>query len=148
MGQSVRRGFQLRRLAAAIEQCGMSRPDLARLAEISPVSIGGWLEGARAPDIERLARVAAVLKVPVSEFVQVPVDERMPSDLRFMAGMTQVVLARRAGLSTNALCRFERAEAQWNRKRAELIATALGVGLEELEAAWWRARRRPAGTPP
>lgn len=148
MGQRVRRGFDRGRFHEAVEASGVSRSDLARLAGISSATIHSWERRDGAPDIERLARIAGVLGHDVDEFVQVPDDECMPSDLRVRKGLTQVQLASAAGLSTTVVSAFERGETRWSSRKAARLAPVLGVSVDELEAAWERARTRPAGSPP
>ncbi|MFA7388606.1 MAG: helix-turn-helix transcriptional regulator, partial [Thiohalobacteraceae bacterium] len=87
------------------------------------------------------------LAVRIDDFIDVPEDERFPSDWRLLRGMTQVQLASAAGLSTTVISGFERAETRWDDVKATKIAAALGVDLEVLREAWERARVRPAGSP-
>lgn len=125
----------------------MSRGDIARLAEMSPDTINSWIRRGVDPDIERLSRIAKVLAVDMSEFVHVPDEECLASDLRIRAGLTQVQLAAAAGLSTTVISGFERAETRWNDRKAEAIAKVLGVSVEQLRQAWQRSRTRPPGQP-
>lgn len=148
MGRRVRRGFDRELFRDAIAASGMPRSDLARLADISPATIHSWERRGGSPDIERLARIAAVLGVDVNAFVYVPDGECLPSDLRVRKGLTQVQLAAAAGLSTTVLSGFERAETRWSVRKAEMLAPVLGVSVEQLHDAWQRSRTRPAGTPP
>lgn len=147
MTHRVIRGFRRDRFRELREQAGMTVTDLARLAEVHRSTITGWEHRGAAPDVERLARVAGVLGVDVAELVDVPADQRMVSDLRIRKGLSQVELARRAGLSTTVVGAFERAEMRWNAVNAVKLAAVLDVTVTELEAAWTRARRRAAGTP-
>lgn len=121
--------------------------DLARLSGLSPSTISSWERQAAVPDIARLAAVAQALGVPVGELVDVETGVRMPSDLRTSKGLSQIELARRAGLSTAVVGAFERAEVKWNRSHAERLAAVLEVSVDELQQAWERSRRRPPGTP-
>ncbi|APA78392.3 helix-turn-helix domain-containing protein [Mycobacterium avium] len=148
MGRRVQRGFDRDLFRDAIKAAGVSRSDLARLADISPATIHSWERRGGTPDIERLARIAGVLGVEVTAFVHVPDDECLPSDLRNRRGLTQVQLAAAAGLSTTVVSGFERAETRWSVKKAEKLAPVLGVSVEQLHEAWQRSRTRPAGTPP
>lgn len=148
MGRRVRRGFDRELFREAIAASGVPRSDLARLADISAATIHSWERRGGTPDIERLARIAAVLGTDVNAFVYVPDDECLPSDLRVRKGLTQVQLATAAGLSTTVLSGFERAETRWSVKKAEMLAPVLGVSVEQLHDAWQRSRTRPAGTPP
>ncbi|MEN4464194.1 helix-turn-helix transcriptional regulator [Mycolicibacterium conceptionense] len=147
MSRAVRRGFRREHFAELLDASGMSRGDIARLAEMSPASIHSWIRRGVDPDVERLSRVAKVLDVGMDEFVAVPDDECFPSDLRIRAGLTQVQLATAAGLSTTVLSGFERAETRWSERKGAAIAAVLGVSVDELRKAWERSRTRPAGTP-
>ena len=106
-----------------------------------------WEHRGGAPDIERLSRIAKILEVDVAEFVRVPDEECMPSDLRLRRGLTQMQLGAAAGLSTTVISGFERAENRWSDSKAERLAPVLGVSVEQLRQAWQRAKDRPAGAP-
>ena len=141
------RGFQVDRFRELREAAGMTMTDLARLAEISPSTISSWERKGAAPDITRLVQAAGVLGVELTELVDVPTNDRMVSDWRVRKGLSQIALAREAGLSTAVVAYFERAEAKWNASHAAKIAAVLDMSEEELQAAWQRARVRPAGSP-
>lgn len=148
MGRRVRRGFDRELFREAVKAAGLPRSDLARLADISPATIHSWERRGGSPDVERLARIAAVLGVDITAFVHVSDDECFPADLRVRKGLTQVQLAAAAGLSTTVVSGFERAETRWSVKKAEKLAPVLGVSIDVLQQAWQRARTRPGGTPP
>jgi transcriptional regulator with XRE-family HTH domain len=148
VGRRIRRGFDRDRFSEVVRTAGVPRSDLARLAGISAATLHSWERRGGFPDVERLARFAAVLSMDVTEFVHVPDHECMPSDLRVRKGLTQVQLAALAGLSTTAVSAFERGETQWSAVKAAKLVPVLGVSVEELQRAWQRARSRPAGTPP
>ncbi|RWA17038.1 hypothetical protein MBRU_18880 [Mycolicibacterium brumae DSM 44177] len=142
------RGFQRERLSALLAESGMARSDVARLAGVAASTLNSWERRGGEPDIERLARVVRLLDVEIAEVVVVPDDECMPSDLRVRRGMTQMQLGQAAGLSTTVVSGFERGETRWSPRKAEKLAPVLGVSVGELEAAWLRAKNRPAGTKP
>lgn len=146
MSRRIRRGFDPGRFREVIGRSGIRQDDLARLAEVDVSTLWRWGKGGGSPDVEALARVAAVLQVPITELVDVPDDEAMPADLRIRRGLTQVDLAARAGLSTTAVSGFERGQSRWSLAKAEPLAAALGVSVEQLQQAWRRARTRPPGT--
>lgn len=151
MGRRVQRGFDREAFRAALSTAkgnGVPRSDLARLAGISAATIRGWDRRGGAPDIERLSRLCAVLGVEVTDFVRVPDNETLPSDLRIRKGLTQVQLATAAGLSTTVVSGFERGESRWSPAKAATLAAVLGVSADDLAQAWQRARDRPAGAPP
>lgn len=141
------RGFQLDRFRELRQAAGMTMTDLARLAEVAPSTVSSWERNTGAPDITRLVRVAGVLGVDFTDLVHVDIDQRMPSDWRIRKGLSQIELAREAGLSTAVVAYFERAEVKWNPAHAAKIAATLDMSVTELEAAWQRARVRPPGSP-
>jgi transcriptional regulator with XRE-family HTH domain len=147
LSRRVRRGFRREHFIDVLDASGMSRGDIARLAEMSPATIKSWERRGGSPDIERLSRVARLLEVDMGEFVYVPDDECFPSDLRIRVGLTQVQLATAAGLSTTVLSGFERGETRWSDRKGAALAATLGVSVDDLHAAWQRARTRPPGTP-
>ena len=108
MGRRVRRGFDRELFREAVKAAGLPPADLARLADISPATIHSWERRGGSPDVERLARIAAVLGVDITAFVHVSDDECFPADLRVRKGLTQVQLAAAAGLSTTVVSGFER----------------------------------------
>ncbi|MGD9622326.1 MAG: helix-turn-helix transcriptional regulator [Mycolicibacterium sp.] len=147
MSHRVVRGFQLDHFRELRKAAGMTMTDLARLSQVSPSTISSWERKGKAPDITRLVQVARVLGVDFTELVHVDPSERMVSDWRVRKGYSQIDLAREAGLSTAVVAYFERAQVKWNPGHAEKIAAALDMSVTELEAAWQRARVRPAGSP-
>lgn len=110
-------------------------------------TIWAWENGTRAPNIDTLARAAAVLGVPLSRIVRIPPRKRTLADLRNLAGFTQPQLAKAVGMTTTALSKLERAETHLTAARAQALAPLLAVSTEEVHAAWQRARDRPPGTP-
>ena len=94
VSQRINRGFNRDRFSTYITDSEVSRSDLARLADVSIAAIRAWEGGKREPDVERLARVCAVLRVEVTDVVNVPDDECMPSDLRIRCGRTASELPR------------------------------------------------------
>jgi transcriptional regulator with XRE-family HTH domain len=147
VSRRVSRGFQRERFHQAVESSELSRADLARLADVSAGTVWSWERRGGSPDIERLSRIAKVLEVDVAEFVCVPDEECMPSDLRLRRGLTQMQLGAAAGLSTTVISGFERADNRWSDRKAELLAPVLGVSVEQLYEAWLRAKKRPGGAP-
>ncbi len=147
MSRRVSRGFDCARLSALLAAAGMTRSDIARLADISAHTLSAWVNRGVTPDIERLTRVCAVLGAKVTDVVIVDDADCMPSDLRIRRGLTQVQLGAAAGLSTTVVSGFERAETRWSPRKAAKLAPVLGVSVEQLHEAWQRARARPAGAP-
>lgn len=150
MSRRVLRGFdrgEFKRLRRAWRETGMSNHDLGRLAGIGEATLRTWENGTRAPNIDKLAAVLAVLEIPVSAVVRVPPEERTLGDLRVLAGLTQPQLAKAAGMSTTALSTLERAGTPLTQAKAEALAPLLGVSIGEVQTAWQRARDRPPGAP-
>ncbi len=148
------RGFRRDKLIKYRERAKFSQVDLARMVGVTKAAVSHW-ERDSTPEVERLTAIVEVLsaalpksKITLDDLVYVKPAERMPSDLRVRLAMGQVQLAARAGMSTTALGGFERGETHWNQDYAERLAPILEVSVDELRAAWDRARLRPPGTPP
>lgn len=141
----VIRGFRPDRLRELRKKAGLNQGEFARVLDVARGVPWYWEQG-RSPEVERLPAIAAALGVAIDEIVYVDPAERMPSDLRVRKGLNRVQLARACGLSTTALSNFERAESKTcNLAHAQQIAPVLGVSVDELCAAWQRARTRPPG---
>ena len=121
--------------------------DLARFAEVSVAAVRAWESGQATPQVDRLARVAAALDVPMSELVRISPHDRYLGDLRVQAGLTQPQLALQAGISTASLSSLELGETSLREPVAERLARALEVDTAEVRAAYERARTRPPGAP-
>ncbi|ATY17237.1 XRE family transcriptional regulator (plasmid) [Amycolatopsis sp. AA4] len=147
MSIGVRRGFDPEALAAARRQRGLSRGDLARLADISPAAVASLETGRRQPQVDSLARIAAALGIAVRDLVPIPDEQRHLSDLRVHAGLTQAALAAAIGVSPTRLGALERAEQALADDLARRLADALSVSPSTIRAAWTRARARPSRTP-
>ncbi|MCD2118380.1 MULTISPECIES: helix-turn-helix domain-containing protein [Rhodococcus] len=141
------RGFDRERLIDLRMEKGYTRGDLARFAEVSVAAVRAWESGQATPQVDRLARVAAALDVPMSELVRISPHDRYLGDLRVQAGLTQPQLALQAGISTASLSSLELGETSLRETVAERLARALGVDTAEVRAAYERARTRPPGTP-
>lgn len=148
MSRRVLRGFSREHFAATRARAGLSVSDLARRASVAVSTIHHWEAGTRTPQIDILAAVMTVLGAPIASVVLVDADQRYPSDLRVVRGLTQPQLAAAAGLTTAAVARIERADAPLSDTNAALIARVVGVDVHQYRAAYQRARTRPAGTPP
>lgn len=147
VSRRVMRGFDPSRLTTAREQAGMSRGDLARIADLSEATLGRWEAGVRSPQIDVLARVARALDISIADLVVVPTEDRFPGDWRILRGLTQPQLGAQAGVSTTMVGAVERGEVRLADTTADKLAEVLGITPDELRAAYERARRRPPGTP-
>lgn len=147
MSRRVMRGFDPRRLVLARQVAGMSRGDLARVADISTATLARWETSARSPQIDVLAKVAQALDVQIADLVSVPERDRFPGDWRILVGLTQPELGKRAGVSTAMVGAIERGEARLADEVATRLCFVLGISTDELRAAHKRARDREPGTP-
>ncbi len=141
------RGFEAARLSSRRRELQFTRGELGRLADLSAGTITAWEQGVRTPQADTLARVAAVLEVPVEWLVRVPRDQRFIGDLRVLQGWTQLQLATQIGVSTATLSAVERGETRPTPRTTDALAQALQASPEEVYRAWQRARSRPARTP-
>ncbi len=143
----ILKGFDPKALTEARVAAGLSQSDLARIANVSLTSLRDWEKGHRTPQVDRLALVAQVLRVPMSALVKVPDAARTLADLRILAGLTQPELGKAAGISTTAVGALERAEVGLTAQRATALAYVLGVAADAIQRAYLNAKNRPPGTP-
>jgi transcriptional regulator with XRE-family HTH domain len=148
MSRRILRGFDALRFRAARETAGLTRGDLARLAQVSAAAIAAWENERNRPQVDSLARAATTLKVEMHDLVVVPDDQRYLSDLRVQRGLTQPQLGKLAGVSTTHLGALERGETGLTEAVATRLATALAVTPVQVRVAWERARSRPPGAAP
>lgn len=145
----VTRGFVPSALTAARETAGMSISDLARKSDVGETTLRRWENGGGTPQIDSLRTVLRVLEVEdLGTVVSVPHDERFPGDWRTLAKLTQFELADAAGINVAKLGRLERGET-WPEDPGVTarIAAALNITVDDLRAAYARARNRPPQTP-
>ena len=147
MSRTVPRGFDPQALKTAREARGLTHSELGRLAGVSQPAVWTWENGTRAPNVDKLARVAKVLRVHMSQLVTITPGQETLTDLRILAGLTQPQLAQAVGISTASLSKIERGETQLTEERATRLASRLDVTVTELHAAWQRAHDRPPGAP-
>lgn len=148
MSRSVMRGFDGDRLRALREKRGLSIAELGRAAGLGRGTVGKWERGAGAPQVDALASVASALGVRIDELVKVAVDDRTLVDWRILTGKTQMELAKELDVSTPALSAMERGEVRLTDARADALAAALGISIDEVQRAFERVRHRPMGTQP
>lgn len=161
MSRRILRGFDRSALVAARDTKKLGPAEVARLADVSAGAVYSWERGDSTPGVDTLSRVAGVLGVPISELVPIPENELYLGDLRVLAGLTQPVLAKRAGISTSSLAQLERGQARLKPELAQRIADALSpdpdekgkttrptVSVEQVVAAHERVRNRPPHTRP
>lgn len=147
VSRRVLRGFQPSRLVKLREARGLTRPELARLADVSLQTIHKWESGSQSPQIDVLMRVVGVLGTTVSDLVDIKPEDRYPGDWRVIRGLTQPELGARAGISTSMVGAIERGDSRLTDHFAEKLAEALEIPETELRASFERVRSRPPGTP-
>lgn len=146
VSRRVLRGFVPERFKA-LRKSGMTMSDLARISGVTASTIYAWEAGTFTPQVDKLAAVMKVLGKAIEDVVTVPNDQRYPSDLRVLCGLTQPQLASAAGVTTAKLQRIERGESAPPDDLVEALSRLLGTTAEEYEAAWRRAHERPPGEP-
>ncbi|OLT44989.1 hypothetical protein BJF87_23835 [Gordonia sp. CNJ-863] len=136
------RGFNPDALRAARGE--MSVKTLARLARVGRSTVHHWENGSTVPQIDVLRKVCALLGVPIAQIVQVDPATAYPADLRVLAGLTQPELGQKAGLSTATVGYVERGEVELTASTLAALCSALNVPEQTYQAAFERARMRPA----
>lgn len=117
--------------------------DVKRLAVrtgVSAVTVRSWLGGRTAPSPKRLARLAEVLELDVSDVTGVPAGLLGLTDLRVHAALTQAEAAKRIGVSRTSLSDYELGTSEPPAPLFPLIAEAYGVTAETALNAWQRER--------
>ena len=147
MSRRVLRGFSAARLEDLRKNARLTRGELARLAGVSLSTVQSWETGRAMPQVDSLAKVAAVLDVPISRLVLVEPDKRHLGDLRVLAGLTQPQLAARISLSTTSLSSVELGQAGLTDEVANRIAKALDLPVQTVVDAYERTRTRPKNAP-
>ncbi|ATL72538.1 helix-turn-helix domain-containing protein [Nocardia terpenica] len=149
MTRKVTRGFK----GAALRHVRENHPtlhhtgELARVAGVSKSAVEQWEREEKSPSVKLLWRVAQALGVPMDVLVPIPVTERYLGDWRVLRGMTQQELATAAGLSAPTVHRLELGQVALSRESATGLAEGLGLSVDEVRAAYERARQRPPGSP-
>jgi len=146
MTRRVLRGFDPHAFATVRQERGMSVSDLARLAGVGQSTVHAWESGRGTPQVDLLARVMNILGAPIEDVVTVAAEERYPGDWRVIRGVTQPQLAAAAKIATTTLRGIERADLGLTEANAAKLAACLDISVEEYQAAYSRARQRPAGT--
>lgn len=117
--------------------------DVKRLAVrtgVSAVTVRSWLGGRTAPSPTRLARLAEVLELDVSDVTGVPAGLLGLTDLRVHAALTQAEAAKRIGVSRTSLSDYELGTSEPPATLFPLIAETYGVTTEVALDAWQRER--------
>lgn len=146
----ILRGFDPAALVRTRTIRKLTRSDLARIASVSLTALGNWESGRGTPQVDTLARVAAVLEVPLDTLIPIPEEDRTLADLRNIAGITQPQLGKATGISTTAIGALERAEVRLTAiepARIDALIKSLNTTSAGLERAYENAKNRPPGTP-
>jgi transcriptional regulator with XRE-family HTH domain len=143
-------GFSPERLRDARTQAGLSPAALARAAGTARSDIAKYEAGQASPQPPRLAAIALALGVPAGSLLELPPDGPGLAHLRAAAGLTQAVLAGRAGIG---LKRYELAELGMrplSAADAARIAAATSSDARQVQEAHQRdtARRRLSAEAP
>ncbi|NKR30126.1 helix-turn-helix domain-containing protein [Rhodococcus hoagii] len=147
MSRNVLRGFSPERFQAARQAAGMTRGDLARLADIrADETIRRWERGSSSPQVDVLGRAVKALNISAEDVIITDPERRFLSDWRHLKLMTQPQLAKEAQLSTILVTRLERGERELTDEVAAKLANVLGIGIGEVREAYLRAKTRDPGT--
>ncbi|OOK65194.1 helix-turn-helix family protein [Mycobacterium kansasii] len=147
MTRRVLRGFDAASFAQVRRRNGISVADLARLADVSSVTIFNWEAGRGTPQVDLLARVMRILDASIEQVVAISPDQRYPGDWRVLKGLTQPELAAAVKIPTSTLRDIERGDRALNDANADKLAAHLGISVEEYRASYQRVRQRPPGAP-
>lgn len=148
MSRRILRGFRPEVMADRRAAQNLSRGELARQAGVSTGAVAKWETGRSTPAVDTLARVAAVLGLPMTDLIDIPENERFLGDLRALAGLTQPQLAARIGFSSSTVADLERGHAVLTDVQEERIAAAVGSSRDDVREAYERVRTRPSGVRP
>ncbi len=148
VSRTVLDGFSPAAFVAAREKAGLSVLNLARTVGVGFATIYAWERGDRRPQLPALRKVAAVLNVPLDSLIIVPPDERKLSYYRNIRGITQAECAARAKMPTSTLAAIETGQyTMISNETAAKLAAALDIAVDEVVAAFERARHREPPTP-
>lgn len=139
---------------------GWTQAELAEKCGVTEDTVYEWESARSQPTVVRLNDLASALSVEIGAFYSAPGSRRHLQDLRVMAGLTQMKLAKRlkaapglASLKINQtiISHWENARREIPRVCAAAYAKALGVTEEQLEDAarntWRDAHKMVPWTP-
>lgn len=72
------KGQFAKNLHKAVSERGIKQVELAKVLEVPPTTVNGWMRGAHLPDIEKLMEICDYLEMPVGEMLG---DHRHINDL-------------------------------------------------------------------
>jgi transcriptional regulator with XRE-family HTH domain len=114
-------------LRAARTHAGHSRAALAAAVGVTTSTLGAWETGRSQPTLERLARTAQALHVPIDTLIHTTELPPTLLALRISKGINQATLAARVGISRSYMSQIERGEAPLHPNLEQQLAKALGV---------------------
>lgn len=140
--------FDADRLRAARESARLSQAELAARMGADPAIVSLWETREVKPTVRNLARLASALGLQVSDlYTPDPSAEGTLAGLRISAGLSQLELAERLGVSQTTISRWERAKAAPNWNEITAYGKALDVKRTAVAAAIDTTAAR-SGKPP
>lgn len=128
--------FDADRLRAAREGARLSQAELAARVGADPAIVSLWETREVAPTVRNLGRLAAALGLKVSDlYIPDSTAEGTLAGLRVTAGLSQLELAERLGVSQTTISRWERAKAAPDWSEITAYSKALGVKRTAVAAA-------------
>lgn len=128
--------FDADRLRAAREGARLSQAELATRVGADAAIVSLWETREVKPTVRNLARLASALGLQVSDlYTPDSAAEGTLAGLRVTAGLSQLELAERLGVSQTTISRWERAKAAPDWTEITAYGKALGVKRTEVAAA-------------
>lgn len=87
------KGQFAKNLHKAVSERGIKQVELAKVLEVPPTTVNGWMRGAHLPDIEKLMEICDYLEMPVGEMLG---DHRHINDLDEVKHLMDVSLKQKA----------------------------------------------------
>ena len=128
--------FDADRLRAAREAARLSQAELAARVGADPAIISLWETREVAPTVRNLSRLATALGLKVSDlYIPDGTAEGTLAGLRVAAGLSQLELAERLGVSQTTISRWERAKAAPDWSEITAYSKTLRVKRTDVAAA-------------
>jgi len=145
--------FTKRTLPGLRKRFGLTQQEMARLLEVSPLTVSSWERGKTKPAGENLAKVIA-LRSAAQEQVDAALD-RQPAPpavspeqikrLRGKLGLTQGALAKLLGVSSAAVVAWEGGKAVPGESNRRSLVEMMGMGVEEVGGRLGRKKADAGG---
>lgn len=136
---SVLRGFDRHKFVLARKSADLTVQKLGQKAGVDRAAIHRWESGECLPMVDSLSLVARALGTSIEHFLTVPDAERTLADLRVVAGLTQVQLAQRTGLTRKVLGGLERGGSVMDEGRAAALADVFKIPAQAVRDAHVRS---------